>query len=177
MPVEWLKRLDKAPEPPGALSHAEGAPPALHLRLRPHRSLRPEGFVIFIAITGALILVPLLALLGTMALWGVLPFTALALWAIWAALRRNARDGALVEELRLWPDHIRLDRIDPNGPDKHWEANPYWVRVRLHPEGGPVDNYLTLKGGGREVEFGAFLTPEERKGLEADLDRALRHLR
>ena len=35
----------------------------------------------------------------------------------------------------------------------------------LRKKGGPVDNYLTLKGGGREIELGAFLSPEERADL------------
>ncbi|MCB1513056.1 MAG: DUF2244 domain-containing protein [Hyphomicrobiaceae bacterium] len=36
---------------------------------------------------------------------------------------------------------------------------------------GPVEDYLTLAAQGREVELGAFLTPEERR----ELDRELRH--
>ncbi len=39
----------------------------------------------------------------------------------------------------------------------------------LHPEGGPVENYVTLTGGGREVEIGAFLSEEERLSLFEDL--------
>jgi uncharacterized membrane protein len=42
----------------------------------------------------------------------------------------------------------------------------------MHPKGGPVPNYVTLSGNGREVEIGAFLSEEERKALYDDL----RHL-
>lgn len=51
------------------------------------------------------------------------------------------------------------------------------MQVRLTPAGGPVPDYLTLKGRDREVELGAFLTPEERKELAGELRAALADLR
>ena len=53
-------------------------------------------------------------------------------------------------------------RHGPKGKRQDWEANPYWLRVTLHETDGPVPNYLTLKGDGREVELGAFLSEDER---------------
>ena len=47
---------------------------AVLLRLRPHRSLQARGFVTFIAATALMLFLPLLALLGTALLWGILPF-------------------------------------------------------------------------------------------------------
>jgi uncharacterized membrane protein len=47
------------------------------------------------------------------------------------------------------------------------------VQVQLYPTGGPVPQYLTLKGGGREVELGAFLSEDERRTLKDDLHRRL----
>ena len=57
---------------------------------------------------------------------------------------------------------------------KDWEANPYWVRAKLHTKGGPVPNYLTLTGGAREVELGRFLTPLERVELKGLIEKELR---
>jgi uncharacterized membrane protein len=37
-----------------------------------------------------------------------------------------------------------------------------------------VPQYLTLRGAGREVELGAFLTEAERVSLESELRRALK---
>ena len=37
-----------------------------------------------------------------------------------------------------------------------------------------MPHYITLKGKGREVEIGAFLSEEERLSLYDDLNRALR---
>ena len=82
----------------------------------------------------------------------------------------------LLEELSIWPDKVALVRHNPRGDRQDWEANPHWVKVQLHEEGGPVDNYVTLTGGGREVEIGAFLSEDERLDLYADLSRKLAKL-
>jgi uncharacterized membrane protein len=173
MPVSLIDTNQKAPVKSGAFSHADGDAPALRLMLWPHRSLPARGFVGFIGITCALIALPLLGVLGTPVLWGVLPFFALAVGGVWLALRRSYHDGRLTEEFTLWSDRVTLVRINPRGQRQSWEANPHWVRVALRETGGPVENYLTLKGGGREVEIGAFLSPDERLDLRATLERAL----
>ncbi|MBE2275460.1 MAG: DUF2244 domain-containing protein [Rhodobacteraceae bacterium] len=160
MPYEWL--------PP------QGDTQRLHLW--PHRSLSPRGFVSFVGGTAALIGVPALALVGSPVLWALLPFLVGAVWAIWFALRKNARDRSILEELTLAPATVHLARHDPQGR-RDWEANTHWVQVDCHPTGGPVPNYLTLRGGSREVEIGAFLTEEERRRLRSDLEAHLTALR
>lgn len=157
-----------------ASSDSDRGVPKLRLILRPHKSLTPEGFVWFIAVTAALVCVPLLSILGNPVFWALLPFMLAAIWGIWAALKRSWRDRDLFEEVTLWEDLMRLERFEPRRPPRDWEANPYWVRVALHTKGGPVPNYLTLQGGDREVELGAFLTPTERIALKDTLERALR---
>lgn len=173
MPVH-IDNLNGAPDTTGALFREGHGMPRLRLRLTPHTSLTPEGFVWFIGLTAALISVPLFSILGTAVFWMLLPFLGAAIWGIWIAIRRNARDRDIYEELLVWDDLIRLERHEPRRPTRNWEANPYWVRVTLHARGGPVPQYLTLQGGDREVELGAFLTPPERVGLKDTLDRALR---
>jgi uncharacterized membrane protein len=138
------------------------------LRLWPHQSLSARGFVWFVGGTAALMAVPLLSVAGSAILWGLLPFMALAVAGIWAALRRSWRDRTIEEELTLAPDRADLVRRDRRG-ERRWRANPYWVSVQLHETGGPVPNYLTLKGDGREVEIGAFLSEEERIALRGEL--------
>ena len=157
MPYEWL--------PPA------GDEQRLHLW--PHRSLTQRGFVGFVGLTAALIAVPLFGTLGSPVLWALLPFLLGTIWAIWFALRKNGRDRDIVEELTLTPGRIGLVRHGPKGQRQDWEANPYWVRAVLHETGGPVPNYLTLKGGGREVELGAFLSEEERIALKGEIDAKL----
>jgi len=173
MPVH-LDTLEGAPDQSGALFREGHGLPRLRLTLTPHKSLTPEGFVWFIGLTAALISVPLLSILGTAVFWALLPFLVAAVWGVWAALKRSWRDRDIREEVLVWDDLIRLERHEPRNKTRDWEANPHWVRVALHPRGGPVPQYLTLQGGNREVELGAFLTPPERVGLKDTLERALR---
>lgn len=149
----------------------------VRLRLWPHNTLPARGFAWVIAITGAALLLPLLALLGTPFLWGLLPFAGLVLWALWYALRRNWRDRQILEEMRLGRTQVSLRHVSPDGTVLEWQADPHWVALRLTPRGGPVENYLTLTGGGKAVELGAFLTPEERAALHDDLSQHLIRLR
>ena len=165
MPVEWHDEMG-APDETGIPSRVRV------LELWPHRSLPRRGFAAFFAITGALVAVPLLSVVGTPVFGFILVPFVLVIALTWAMIERSYRDGDLIEELRLTRERMRLVRRDPDGRSRHWEANPYWVRVRLHPR-GPVENYLTLAGGPREVELGAFLSPEERAALKDELDRAL----
>lgn len=158
MPYEWI-------EPP--------APTPRRLHLWPHRSLPKRGFVGFIAITAVLISLPLITVIGSPVLWGLLPFELAAICLLWLGLQRSYRDADLVEELVLEDDHVALTRHGPRGRRQHWEANPHWVRPTLHATAGPVPNYVTLRGGPREVEIGAFLSEEERLALYDDLARRL----
>ncbi len=163
MPYEWI-------ESPEA---ADGPPPEAELHLWPYRSLLRKHFVAFMGATALLIAVPLLAVLGSPVVWGVLPFFLVVFGGLWLALNRSYRDGEVLEELRLWPERITLTRHNPRGDRQDWTANPHWVRVTLHDEGGPVKHYVTLKGAGREVEIGAFLSEEERQDLYRDLSHRL----
>lgn len=154
MPYEWHSASD-----------------AVTMQAWPFRSLPATGFAWVIGITAAALALPLVAVLGRAVLWGLLPFAAMTVWAVWFALRRSYRSGQTLETLVLSPDRLTLTRRDPGRPERRWQANPYWVRASLRA--GPVPDYLTLTDGGREVELGAFLTPDERRRLHRDL---LRHL-
>jgi uncharacterized membrane protein len=158
MPYRWTEPSDDAPE-------------ALHLW--PHRSMTNGGFALFIGATFALICMPMIAVLGSPVLWALMPFVFGTLALTWTMIRMNDRALAMSEELVFWEDRIALTRREAKGRERYWEANPHWVRVALHEESGPVENYVTLRGGDREVEIGAFLSPEERAALFEDLARRL----
>ncbi len=178
MPIErQINHIGGASENSGAscFAHGEGGP-CYRLLLWPYRSLPRRGFVWFIGITCALISIPLLALLGTKYLWFLLPFLAAAVAGVWYFLMRSYKDGTILETLTIWTDHMELTRQNPRGAAQFWSANPYWVSVHLHPKTGPVENYLTLRGGDREVEIGAFLSPDERKALMGELQGVLARL-
>lgn len=168
MPYQWTD--------PRALPADPSAPPLRVLRLWPHRSLPLRGFVGFFGATSGLAVLPLLAVLGSPVLWGLLPFFLVTLGSLWLAIRHSYRTGEVQEELRLWPDRVELTRRERRGT-RSWEANPHWIRTALHETGGPVPNYLTLTGSGRTVEIGAFLSEEERIELRPELEDAFARLR
>lgn len=163
----------------GALDQGAMGParPLAELHLWPHRSLAPKGFVWVIVITASLLALPLLAVLGSAVLWGLLPFLVAALAGLWYAINRNNRDRGQLEILKVWPARLDLARHDPGRAARHWTANPYWVRVAIRPSGGPVPQYLTMAGAGREVELGAFLDPSEREALYHQLLALIGRLR
>ena len=145
------------------------------LSLWPYRSLLRKDFVLFIGATAALVALPLLTLLGEAVLWGLLPFFGLMIGGVWYALHVSYRRGEILEELVVDDSRAHLTRHNPTGELQQWEANRYWVTVHLHPRGGPVENYITLRGGDREVEIGAFLDVDERLALYDELKSALRN--
>jgi len=162
MPYEWTA----SPEPAGA---------SRHLRLWPHRSLPRRGFAIFILITCAMLSLPLYPLLGTVTLWGLLPFLILAVGGVWYALEKSYSDAAMGEELTIDPEQVHLRRVNPRGrAAQEWDCQSYWAQVHMHPTGGPVPYYVTLRGHGREVEIGSFLSEDERKALYGEIVDALK---
>lgn len=144
------------------------------LALWPHRSLPRKGFAAVILTTFGLLTVPLWAVLGTVVLWGLLPFMLLTLAGLWWGLEHSYRTARLREDLRIAPDVLHLVRTNPGGDQQEWQCESYWARITLHPSGGPVPHYVTLGGKGREVEIGAFLSEPERQALYAELTDALR---
>ena len=146
------------------------------IELWPYNSLKPNGFVFFLGATFALIALPLFNVLGTKVFWGLFPFLFVTLMGIWFALRKSLSDRQIIEQLTLYKDELVLIRQDPNGEQKEWVCSPYWAKLRIYEREGPVTNYITLSGNGREVELGSFLGEEERKDLFDDLNRLLNNL-
>ncbi len=162
--------------PPGPDPFGRTDAPMLRLTLWPHRSLSRRGFAWVIGLVASGLALPLVALAGSSAAWGLLPFLIATLLALYAAIQRSYADARLTEELRLWPDLITVERRDPKGRIRRWCANPFWVQIRLL-DNAPIEKYLTLTGNGREIELGAFLSPDERETLYRDLRTALGALR
>jgi len=159
MPYEWTSSQDTS---------------ETKLVLWPHRSLPRRGFAAFVLATFTLITIPLYPLLGTVVLWGLLPFLMLTLAGVWWGLEQSYRSARITEVLEIGPETVHLERTNPRGDVQDWDCNRYWVKASMHPTGGPVAHYITLKGKGREVEIGAFLSEGERKVLYGELSDALR---
>ncbi|MDE0783575.1 MAG: DUF2244 domain-containing protein [Planktomarina sp.] len=167
MPYSW----STLPEKVSFHKKSDGPAPVV-LTIRTHNSLNANGFMQFIALTAALMLIPVLAFLGQIFMWIIAGSLGTCLTAIWLALKASWKQGQLREELSIWSDYVLLERFNPNGSTQVWHANPYWTEIRLTPTNSYVLNYLTLRGNSREVEIGAFLSEDERPLLEKDLLKA-----
>ncbi|MEN9012827.1 MAG: DUF2244 domain-containing protein [Yoonia sp.] len=143
------------------------------LSLWPYRSLLRTDFVIFFGSTAVIIALPLIVLLGSPILWGILPFFVLMMIGLWIAIQTSYKRGQVLETLTANNDTLHLSRHNTDGTVQEWSANIYWASVHLHPTGGPVENYLTLQGGDREVEIGSYLDVAERHQLFDTLQEAL----
>lgn len=165
MPYRWITPDNQTP-----------ADHRIELYLWPYRSLPKTGFVWVIGLTAGALCLPLLAVLGSRILWGLLPFMLLVIWALWFGIQRSYRSGSSQEHLVLTSDQLTVTRQDPGRPNRVWQTNPYWLRVRLRQD-GPVEDYLTITDGQREIELGGFLSPEERKSLREELNDALARMR
>ena len=139
----------------------------------PYNSLKPKGFVLFLGSTFVLISLPLFNVLGTTVFWGLLPFLLVAFMGVWFALRQSLNDRQILEQLTLSKREIALIRQNPTGEHRRWVCSPYWAKLKIYETEGPVANYITLTGNGREVELGAFLTEDERKTLYEELEHLL----
>ncbi|MEM7718248.1 MAG: DUF2244 domain-containing protein [Pseudomonadota bacterium] len=140
--------------------------------LWPHQSMTPGGFSWFIGATAAMLSLPLFAVLGSAVAWVLMVFFLVTLAATWRAITANQKARSTRERLRLSETEVNLEHHPAKGPPLFWQANPHWVSVNLRHD-GPVEKYLTLRGGGREVELGRFLTPEEREDLYGELSRKI----
>lgn len=159
MPYQWTSAPDETPQT---------------LRLWPHQSLPARGMAAFILATFTMILIPTMTLLGSPVLWGLLPFALLAVWGMYYALQRNYNARRIVEVLTIDDEAAQLVRTEPSGAVREWDCNRYWTTITKYEKDGPIPHYVTLKGKGREVEIGAFLSEDERVALYDELQRALR---
>ena len=161
---------------PYTISNAIESGKLVTIELWPYNSLNPKGFVFFLGATFALIALPLINVLGTNVFWGLFPFLFITLIGIWFALKKSLSDRQILEQLTVYRDELVLIRQDPNGEQKEWVCSPYWARLRMYDKEGPVLNYITLSGNGREVELGSFLGEDERQELFDELNGLLNKL-
>ena len=104
--------------------HWTETPLTARLRVWPHNSLPPQGFAAIMLVFFVFASIPLYSVLGTAVLWGLLPFMLMATAALYYALRRNARDRRILEELVLTPDQTRLVRTNPRGERRTGRTTP-----------------------------------------------------
>lgn len=146
--------------------------PVYQATLWPNQSLTYRGYVIVLIVAGAGLGLPLLGLFGTGVFWLIAAFVIVPFLALRFAFQQNKRALRIEERLQIWRDEVRVERREPDGRILRWQCDPMRLRVHLYKD-GKVEDYLTLAGGGREIELGAFLSPEERVELADEIEAGL----
>jgi len=150
---------------------AQSARPIFEALLYPHRSLGRKGYAILIAGTAVIVLLYGLVFVAIGA-WPIFGFLGGEWLLFWFLFRRNHRGDDRAERIRLYADHLLLERYDRRGGHTRERLQPYWLNVILERAEAP-DNALYLRSHGRSIEVGAFLSPQERRDLAAELGAVL----
>lgn len=150
-------------------------PPLFEALITPHRSLRPQGFLLVML---ALACCSFAAGLGFFLLgaWPVVGFMGLDLLLVWVAFRINYRQARQYERLSLSREALTVERVSFYGERRNWSFQPAWLRVELERPPEP-DSPLYLASHGRRFAVGGFLSAEEKLELAEALEAGLRRAR
>jgi uncharacterized membrane protein len=140
--------------------------------LYPHRSLPPLGFALLMSAVVA-VSAGIGAGFVLIGAWPVTGFFGLDVLLLFLAFRWNYRQARRAELIRLDRDGLTVRRVEPDGRQREWRFEPYWVRVGFD-EPPRYDSELTLSSHGQHLVLGAFLTVPERYELARALKAALR---
>jgi uncharacterized membrane protein len=145
---------------------------AVEWRLKRNCSLAPRQLLGFYAVLCGISL-------AVAAFWWwhgarmVMPFAAIELLAVGAAMLVYARHATDNESIALRDDRLTVEHASGNRLERV-EFQPMWVRVE--PEAGD-GSLVELSGQGRRIAVGRYVRPELRRQLADELRMALRHSR
>ena len=149
--------------------------PIFEALLYPHRSLGRKGYAILIAGTALIVFLYGMVFL-VIGAWPIFGFLGGEWLLFWFLFRKNHRGDDRAERIRLYADHLLFERFDRRGNHVIERLQPYWLNVILERAEEP-DNALYLRSHGRSFEVGAFLAPQERRTLAAELRAVLQRHR
>lgn len=127
---------------------------------RPNCSLSPAGsrcvflFIAFVTLSVAFGFF----LIGA---WPVLPFAGAELAVLYGCLRYIWMHASDYERLTIDENKVLVEK-HASGLDWQVELNGYWARVILDCQPNGYCRRLALRSHGKEIEFGWFLSSEER---------------
>ncbi len=141
--------------------------------LWPNRSFRVNNVKFLLGITFLGLLVPVVPFIGSAMGTVLLVFSMITLTLFGSLFIKSYSPETIKEVVQIGPREISITQFRANGKKNFWKANNYWVKVKLYPNGQIVENYLTLIGNNREVELGAYLSPNERVQVHQKIEDAL----
>jgi uncharacterized membrane protein len=131
------------------------------IELAPNCSLKPAGAVLLFVST-CLFSLGFALFFVFQGCWPVLPFWALEMLALGAALQASLQRGKYTQTVLITESQISLVTRSRNGAQKQVFAR-HWAKVRLRsPPRRHGLSRLTIESRGRAYEVGNFLTEEDR---------------
>lgn len=158
--------------PDRADNDAATEPPLFSAIITPHRSLSGTGFLLVMAVIGAMSFTGgmFFYLIGA---WPVVGFLGLDVLLVYWAFRANYRAAAAFEEVIVTPSELRVRRVSHRGQVAEWTLNPVWTQLdrERHEEFGLQRLFLVSRG--RRLPVAGFLSPKERESFAKALAAAL----
>jgi uncharacterized membrane protein len=140
------------------------------IELAPNCSLQPAGATLFFIAT-CLFSLSFALFFVFRGFWPVLPFWALEMAALGAALHASMRRRKYTQTVLITDSRICLVTRSKRGEAKQ-EFARHWAKVRLRsPPRRHGVSRLTIESSGRAYEVGSFLTEEDRCRLAVRLGR------
>ena len=141
-------------------------------RLEAHRSLRPKGYAVLMAIFFVMLVVHGVFWWKAGAPF-VFAFMGLDFIGIAAAFHLSRRSGLAAEEVRISRTELLVRKIVPGGRAYDYRFNPAWTRfdVQRHEELGIVG--LALRSRGWSMPVGMILNPDDRESFAKAFSGAL----
>ena len=134
------------------------------IELSPNCSLKPAGAMLFFAST-CLFSLGFALFFVFQGFWPVLPFWALEMLLLGAALQVSMRRGKYSQTVLITDSQISLVTRSRHGAQKQ-EFARHWAKVRLRsPPRRHGLSRLTIESRGQACEVGSFLTEEDRRRL------------
>lgn len=121
------------------------------------------GFVLFVTLSIGL------TFLVVGGAWPILPFGGLEIVGLFLAFRYIGLHAGDYERLAIAGNRLQFEFVEVDHV-RRIELDRYWAQVVCAADG----SRLALRSRGREVEFGRFLTAEERIDVASALRRELR---
>ena len=140
--------------------------------ITPHRSLGPQGFLIFMLCLGGLSFVAGMICVAVGA-WPIFGFLGLDVLLVYLAFRANYRSAHAYEEVTVTAGELTVRQVNHRGRVREWTLNPLWVRLEriVHEEFGIERLFLVSRG--RRLPIAAFLGPHEKASFALALGSAL----
>ena len=140
--------------------------------ITPHRSLGRVGFLLLMAIFGAVSFVAGMVFLMDGA-WPVFGFFGLDVALLYWAFKLNYRHAAAYEEVKVTPAALTVRKVSHRGTAREWVLNPLWVKLDtvVHEEFGIERLFLVSRG--KQLAIASFLGPDEKASFAKALGHAL----